>query len=90
MKIRLGDLRRLIREHFRHGVTTHEKNPDTKRVMKAMQDSPTLQKSFGSIDTPRELAGIIEELIDATGMSRDEISQALSILYRHEKPRKKI
>jgi hypothetical protein len=88
MKIRLGELRKMIREHFRHGSAPHQRTTDSKRVLKAMQDSPTLQKAFDTIDQPRELAGIIEELIDATGMSREQIQRALSILYRHEKPRR--
>lgn len=88
MKIRLGDLRKIIREHFRHGGSPHQRTSDSKRVLRAMQDSPTLQHAFDSIDQPRELAGVIEELIDATGMSREQIEQALAILYKHEKPRK--
>ena len=90
MKLRLRDLRLLIREHFRHGSSPHERNPDIKRVLKTMQDNPSLQRAFDTIDKPRELAGVIEELIDATGMSRDDISQALSIIFRHEKPSKRI
>lgn len=88
MKIRLGELRRIIREHFRHGASPHQKTADSKRVLKAMQDNPTLQKAFDAVDHPRELVGILEELIDATDMPREKVQQALSILFRHEKPRK--
>ena len=86
MKITIGELRAMIREHFRHGSSPHQKTSDTKMVLKAMQDSPRLQKVFDKIDRPRELAGFLEELIDATGMSREQITRALTILYRHEKP----
>ena len=90
MKIRIGDLRALIREHFRHGSSPHERTADAVRTLKAMQGSPTLQKAFDSIDRPRELAGVIEELIDATGMSRTDVEQALAIVFKHEKPRKRV
>lgn len=88
MKIRLGELKKMIREHFRHGASPHQRTSDSKKVLKAMQDNPTLQRAFDVIDEPRELAGVLEELIDATGMPREKIQQALAILYRHEKPRK--
>lgn len=86
MKIRLGDLRKMIREHFRHGSSPHARTPDSNLVLKAMQDSPKVQKEFEKIDKSRELAGFLEELIDATGMSRQEIRRALATLFRHEKP----
>lgn len=87
MKIRLGDLRALIREHFRHGASPHQRTPDSKKVLKAMQNNPTLQRAFDYLDKPKELAGVLQELIDATGMSRESIQKALEILYRHEKPK---
>lgn len=89
MKMTIDELRQMIREHFRHGVSPHQRTSDSKNVLRAMQDNQRLQKAFDKLDQPRELAGLLEELIDATGPTREQIQQALSILYRHERPRRK-
>lgn len=80
-------LREFINEHFRHAVSPHERTSDSKKVLRVMQQDKLLQKAFDRINNPRELASVLEELIDATGMSREEIQHALAILFKHEKPR---
>lgn len=91
MKTTEDALRRFVRahlaEHFRHGGSPHQHTSDSDRALKAMQGNPALQRAFDAVDKPRELAAILEELIDATGMTREDIARALTVLMRHERPR---
>lgn len=89
VKITEEKLRQIIRqelgEHFRHAVSPHQRTMDSKRVLRAMQTDKTLQRAYQKVDKPRELLGVLEELIDASDLTREEIMQVLAKLLKHEK-----
>lgn len=82
-KIAEGD----VDEHFRHGDSPHKHTPTSHKVISTMQRDSALQKAFDLIKKPQDLTAIIEELIDASGLSRDEISKSIKMIMQHEKPR---
>jgi hypothetical protein len=55
-------------------------------TLKKMHDAPGVLQSLTRIRSAKELAHVIEALIDAVPISRrDEILRALAMVARHEK-----
>lgn len=82
-----GLLRKFISEDLKNVYSKHEPpTPETKHLLRTMHDAPGVMKSLPDIDTPRELAGVIEAVIDACSVvGKDAVLQALQKVMRHEK-----
>ena len=86
MRIRLEELRRIIQEDLKNVHSKHEKTVKGSTVLRKIHDAPGVMESLTMIDDPKELAHIIEALIDAVPIVRKgEVLRALGIVQRHEK-----
>jgi HEAT repeat protein len=90
MKIQLGELRKLVREALEEDLknvgSKHQKTVGGTIVLKKMHDAPGVLDSLTDIKDPRELAQVIEALIDSVPMvKRADVLRALGIVARHER-----
>ena len=97
MKIRESDLRYLIREtandilfriqeDLKNVGGRHERTAAGSIVLRKMHDAPGVMEALTKIKDPKELAHIIEAIIDAVPIvRRDEVLQSLTKVTRHER-----
>lgn len=76
----------LQKEQLKNLHSKHEATVDTKRVLEMMAKSKGVMRSIKKIDNPRELAGLLEALIDASGVAdKNAVLQTLTKVQGHEK-----
>lgn len=76
----------LQKEQLKNLHSKHEATVDSKRVLEMMAKSKGVMQSIKKIDNPRELAGLLEALIDASGVAdKNAVLQALTKVQGHEK-----
>ena len=76
----------LHKEQLKNLHSKHEATVDTKRGLEMMAKSKGVMRSIKKIDNPRELAGLLEALIDASGVAdKNAVLQALTKVQGHEK-----
>lgn len=82
-----GLLRKFIFEDLKNVRSKHEPaTSDSKRVLRLMHDAPGVIPALQEIDNPRELAAVIEALIDACPVVRKgDVLSALSKVTSHER-----
>lgn len=90
MKIQLGELRKLIREALEEDLknvgSRHQKTVRGTAALKKMHDAPGVLDSLTKVHDPKELAQIIQALIDAVPMvKRAEVLRALGLVSKHER-----
>jgi len=86
MKIRIGELRKIVQEDLKNVHSKHEKTVTGSTVLRKMHDAPGVMEALTMIEDPKELAQVIEALIDAVPIvRRDEVLHALGIVQRHER-----
>jgi len=83
-------LRRFIRaamnEDLKNVGGKHEKTVAGAHVLKMMHDAPGVMDALAGIGSPKELAHVIEAIIDAVPVvGRAEVLKALTTVTRHEK-----
>jgi hypothetical protein len=86
----MDELREVVREVLNEDLKNvggkHEKTVAGAHVLKMMHDAPGVMQALMSIGSPKELAHVIEAIIDAVPVvRRDEVLKALSTVTRHEK-----
>jgi len=86
----MSALRQLVREVLKEDLknvgSRHQRTATGTTILRRMHDAPGVLSSLSSIDDPRELAQVIQAIIDAVPLtSREEISKALNIVTRHER-----
>lgn len=90
MKIKVGELRKLVQEDLKNVHSKHEKTVTGSIVLRRMHDAPGVMESLSTIEDPKELAQIIEALIDAVPIvRRDDVLRALGMVQRHERKTRK-
>lgn len=90
MKIKVGELRKLVQEDLKNVHSKHEKTVTGSTVLRRMHDAPGVMESLSTIEDPKELAQIIEALIDAVPIvRRDDVLRALGMVQRHERKTRK-
>ena len=90
MKIRLSELRRMVAEILKEDLknvgSKHQKTVAGTAVLKKIHDAPGVLNSLMSVNDPKELAHVIEALIDAVPMvKRSDVLAALGMVQRHER-----
>jgi len=97
MKIRLDDLRKIIREaaaeaghivdeDLKNVGGQHTKTVEGSHVIRMMHDAPGVMDALVKIDDPLELAHVIEAIIDAVPIvRREQVLRTLNNVIRHEK-----
>ncbi len=92
MKLTTLQLRRIIREEI--GLSEDMKNVGGEHedtvggavVIRKMHDAPGVLEALSSIGSAKELAHVIEAIIDAVPIvRREEVLRALTTVQRHEK-----
>lgn len=83
-------LRRFVRaavnEDLKNVGGKHEKTVAGAHVLKMMHDAPGVMEALAGIGSPKELAHVIEAIIDAVPVvRRAEVLKALGVVMRHEK-----
>lgn len=97
MKVRMGDLRKIIRESsdeleedLKNVGSKHEKTVAGGHALKMMHDAPGVMEALAGISSPKELAQVIEAIIDAVPIvGRAEVMRALNTVGRHERTNRK-
>ena len=75
-----------VREDLKNVGGRHEKTVAGSTVLRKMHDAPGVMEALAAVDSPKELAHVIEAIIDAVPVvRRDEVLKALSTVTRHEK-----
>jgi len=90
MKIRLSELRKIVREVLEEDIKNvgshHQKTVGGTATLKKMHDAPGVLDSLSHIDDPRELAQIIQAIIDSVPITkRAEVMRALNTVIGHER-----
>ena len=93
MKLKLSHLRRIIQEELNQDLknvhSKHEKTTGTS-VLRKMHDAPGVLAAISQLKTPKEVAQVIEAILDAVPMvSRESIFKALETVKRHERATRK-
>lgn len=94
MKLKLSHLRRIIQEELNQDLknvhSKHEKTTTGTSVLRKMHDAPGVLASISQLKTPKEVAQVIEAILDAVPMvSRESIFKALETVKRHERATRK-
>ncbi len=90
MRIRLGELRRIIRELIQEDMknigSRHQKTVAGTAALRKMHDAPGVLDALSNIDDPKELAQVLQATIDAVPITkRDAVLKALGTVGRHER-----
>jgi hypothetical protein len=91
MKLTEAHLRAIIQEELeteqlKNLHSKHEATVDSKRVLEMMAQSKGVMQSIKKIDSARELAGLLEAIIDSSGVAdKAAVLQALTKVQGHEK-----
>lgn len=82
-----GLLRKFISEDLKNIYSKHElPTTDSKKVLRMMHDAPGVMAALQEIDSPRELAAVLEALIDACPIvKKGDVLGALSKVTSHER-----
>lgn len=82
-----GLLKKFISEDLKNIYSKHEPaTTDSKKVLRMMHDAPGVMSALQKIDSPQELAAVIEALIDACPVvKKGDVLGALSKVTRHER-----
>lgn len=79
-------LREMIAEDLKNIYSKHKKTVDSQRVLKAIHDAPKVMDALTKINSPAELAAVIEAIIDACPIvKKAEVLRALGVVQKHEK-----
>ena len=94
MKIQLSTLRNLIKEVLEEDLknvgSKHEKTVSGSSALRKMHDAPGVLDALSKITDPKELAHVIEALIDAVPVvKRADVLKALGMVSRHERATRK-
>lgn len=74
------------KEQLKNLHSKHEATVDSKRVLEMMAKSKGVMQSIKKIDNARELAGLLEAIIDSSGVpDKNAVLQALTKVQGHEK-----
>jgi hypothetical protein len=91
MKLTEEQLRSIIREELeteqlKNLHSKHEATVDSKRVLEMMAKSKGIMQLIKKIDNTKELASLLEALIDSSGVvDKGAVLQALTKVQGHEK-----
>ena len=91
MKLTEEQLRSIIREELeteqlKNLHSKHEATVDSKRVLEMMAKSKGIMQLIKKIDNTKELASLLEALIDSSGVvDKAAVLQALTKVQGHEK-----
>jgi len=90
MEMKLDELRALIREVIAEDLKNvggrHQRTVRGTSALKKMHDAPGVLKSLSKISDPKELAQVIQALIDAVPItSREDVLRSLGMVTRHER-----
>jgi hypothetical protein len=92
MNSQISLLRRVIREtlilneDLKNVHSKHEKTVAGSVVLRKMHDAPGVLEALSLIDSPKELAHVIEAIIDAVPVvKKEEVVKALMTVQRHER-----
>lgn len=90
MRIQVSQLRQVVRDVIEEDLKNihgkHERTTAGSTVLRHMHDAPGVMEALASVTSPKELAHIIEAIIDAVPVvRRDEVLRALTTVTRHEK-----
>lgn len=76
----------LQKEQLKNLHSKHEQTVDSKRVLEMMAKSKGVMQSIKKIDNSRELVGLLQAIIDASGVAdKGSVLKALTKLQGHEK-----
>jgi hypothetical protein len=79
-------VRAAVNEDLKNVGGKHEKTVAGAHVLKMMHDAPGVMDALARVGNPKELAHIIEAIIDAVPVvGRAEVLKALTTVTRHEK-----
>jgi len=79
-------LREVIAEDLKNIYSKHKKTVDSQRALKTIHDAPRVMDALAEINSPTELAAVIEALIDACPIvKKAEVLRALGVVQKHEK-----
>ena len=86
----IGQLRILVRgfvsEDLKNVRAHHERTSVGTRVIQKMHDAPGVLEALSMVDDPKELAHVIEAIIDAVPIvSRVDVLRALTTVQSHER-----
>lgn len=86
----MDDLRHFVREALREDLknvgSRHEKTVTGSVVLRKMHDAPGVLEALSAVDSARELAHVIEAIIDAVPVvRREDVLKALRTVGRHER-----
>jgi hypothetical protein len=81
----------VIKEDLKNTRSKHEKTVAGSIALRRMHDAPGVLEALSQITEPRELAHVIEAIIDAVPVvRRDEVLRALLVVQRHEKKTRRL
>lgn len=83
-------LRQFVREALNEDLKNigghHDKTVTGSVVLRKMHDAPGVLEALAAVDSPKELAHIIEAIIDAVPIvRREDVLKALRTVGRHER-----
>jgi hypothetical protein len=90
MRLTVSQLRSLVRdvvsEDLKNVRSRHEKTAAGATVLRRMHDAPGVLEALAAVDSPKELAHVIEAIIDAVPVvRREDVLRALTTVARHER-----
>jgi len=90
MRIEISQLRQVVRdviaEDLKNVHSKHEKTTAGSAALRLIHDAPGVMEALSNITSPKELAHIIEAIIDAVPVvRRADVLHALTMVTRHEK-----
>jgi hypothetical protein len=90
MKLTIGELKHIIQETLDEDLknvhSKHEKTSTGSAVLRKMHDAPGVLEMLSKIKSPKELAQVIEAILDAVPVvRRDDVLKALTTVQRHER-----
>lgn len=79
-------VRQIINEDLKNVRSEHEKTIAGSTALCRMHDAPGVLEALSHIDDPKELAQVIEAIIDAVPLvRRNDVLTALTKVTRHER-----
>ena len=79
-------VRAILAEDLKNVGSRHQKTVGGTAALRKMHDAPGVLPSLSKLHDPKELAQVIQALIDAVPItSREEVLRALGIVARHER-----
>lgn len=79
-------VRGLVAEDLKNLGMPHDRTTAGSSALRKMHDAPGVLEALAGITEPRELAHVIEAIIDAVPIvRREDVLKALTTVQRHEK-----